>query len=68
VDAPAAVEAINWLLLTTLTIETFDQACTCIAWYTCRWVIETYHKVLKSGCRVENASLEMPKISSAISP
>ena len=53
VDAPADVEAINWLLLTTLTVETLDQACTCMAWYSCRWVIETYHKVLKSGCRVE---------------
>lgn len=53
VDAPSDVEAINWLLLTTVVVEMFDQACTCIAWYSCRWVIETYHKVLKSGCRVE---------------
>jgi hypothetical protein len=53
IGAPADVEAIDWLLITTLTVETFDQACTCMRWYTCRWVIETYHKVLKSGCRVE---------------
>jgi len=53
VHVPNGVEAIQWLLLTTLVIETFDQARTCMAWYSCRWVIETYHKVLKSGCRVE---------------
>jgi hypothetical protein len=53
VHAPDKVEAINWLLLTTIVVGSFDQACTCIAWYTCRWIIETYHKVLKSGCRVE---------------
>ncbi len=34
-------------------MERLEQACTCLAWYACRWVIETYHKVLKSGCRVE---------------
>ncbi len=53
VGAPAGVEAIHWLLLTTVQVDTFDQACTCMEWYSCRWLIETYHKVLKSGCRVE---------------
>lgn len=52
-NAPEKVEAIHWLLLTTVVVGSFDQACVCIAWYTCRWVIETFHKVLKSGCRVE---------------
>jgi len=52
-DPPQGTEAIHWLLLTTIAVETFAQACTCMEWYTCRWVIETYHKVLKSGCRVE---------------
>jgi hypothetical protein len=50
---PPGEEAVEWLLLTTLPTETFAQAITCIEWYACRWVIETYHKVLKSGCRVE---------------
>jgi hypothetical protein len=53
VHAPAGVEAIDWLLLTTIPVDTFDQALTCMTWYSCRWVIETYHKVLKSGCRIE---------------
>ncbi len=50
---PAGDEAVEWLLLTTLPVETFAQAITYLDWYACRWVIETYHKVLKSGCRVE---------------
>ena len=53
VRPPKGVEAIDWLLLTTVAVERLEQACTCLAWYACRWVIETYHKVLKSGCRVE---------------
>lgn len=50
---PAGEAAVEWLLLTTLPVETFAQATTYLDWYACRWVIETYHKVLKSGCRVE---------------
>lgn len=49
----STTEPIQWLLLTTIPIESLDQACMCMSWYSCRWVIETYHKVLKSGCRVE---------------
>jgi hypothetical protein len=54
IDVPPGEEALHWLLLTTLPITNFDQATTGLAWYTCRWVIETYHKILKSGCRVED--------------
>jgi hypothetical protein len=36
----------------------FDDACGRIQWYTCRWVIEVYHQVLKSGCRVEERQFE----------
>ncbi len=50
---PEGEEAIEWLLLTTVAVESFEDACERISWYTCRWIIETYHKVLKSGCRVE---------------
>lgn len=52
-DAPPGEDALTWLLLTTCPIQTFAQAVTAIEWYTCRWGIETYHLVLKSGCRVE---------------
>jgi hypothetical protein len=53
IDPPSQEEGLEWLLLTTLPVKTFSQACTYLDWYACRWLIETYHKVLKSGCRVE---------------
>jgi hypothetical protein len=46
------------LLLTTLTVNSFEDAVRCIRWYTYRWLIERYHYVLKSGCRIEQLQLE----------
>jgi len=57
-NPPTGVEAINWLLLTTLTVNSFEDAVRCIRWYTYRWLIERYHYVLKSGCRIEHLQLE----------
>lgn len=51
--APSGVEAVSWLLITTVPVQTVADACERVQWYTCRWLIELYHKVLKSGCRVE---------------
>ena len=44
---------IQWLLLTTLEIQNFESAVRYLRWYTYRWLIERYHYVLKSGCRIE---------------
>lgn len=52
------VEPIYWLLLTTLPVETFEQAVEKVSWYKQRWKIERYHFVLKSGCKVEELQLE----------
>jgi len=30
----------------------------CLRWYSYRWLIERYHYVLKSGCRIEQLQLE----------
>jgi hypothetical protein len=58
-NPPAEVEdPIEWLLLTNLTVTTFDEAVQVIQWYCCRWQIEVYHKVIKSGCTVEDCRLE----------
>ena len=37
---------IKWLLLTTLSVNNFETAVSCIRWYTYRWLIERYHYVL----------------------
>ncbi len=57
-NPPTGVKAINWLLLTAIDVDTFEDAVRCIRWYTYRWLIERYHYVPKSGCRVEHLQLE----------
>jgi hypothetical protein len=58
VQAPEGVEPLHWKLLTSLRVEDFDMACTCLQWYAYRWLIEQYHFVLKSGCQIEALQLE----------
>jgi len=55
---PPGVEPIEWLLLTTVPVGTVDDALERLAWYAARWGIEVWHKVLKSGCRIEDRQLE----------
>lgn len=55
---PVGVEAIEWLLLTTCPTHTWVEACERVEWYAARWLIEVYHKVLKSGCRIEARQFE----------
>lgn len=57
VDPPAAVDPLCWLLLTTVPVGCFDDAVERIHWYAQRWQIEIWHKILKSGCRIEQAQL-----------
>lgn len=57
VDPPAGVEALCWLLLTTVPVSCFDDAVERIDWYCHRWQIEILHKILKSGCRIEALQL-----------
>lgn len=51
-------ERIRWRLLTNLPVENLEAAVEKIRWYRVRWQIEEYHRVLKSGCRVEARQLE----------
>jgi hypothetical protein len=58
-QAPQDGEApIEWMLLTTLPITTFEEGLQCLIWYTYRWRIERYHYILKSGCQIEKLQLE----------
>jgi len=56
-DAPPGVKPLEWLLLTTLPVTTFEQAIEKLVWYTRRWGIEVLHRTLKSGCRIEQRQL-----------
>jgi hypothetical protein len=55
---PAGVEAVEWLLLTTVPLSSTAEALSILEWYAARWGIEVWHKVLKSGCRIEARQLE----------
>ncbi len=55
---PEGVEPIEWLLLTNLDVENAEQAQEKVQWYVCRWQIEIYFRILKSGCRVEELQLQ----------
>ena len=56
-DPPAGVEPLEWMLLTTLAVNTFEQAVEKLAWYTIRWQIEVFHRTLKTGCKIEDRQL-----------
>lgn len=55
---PTEGDPIRWLLVTTLPIDTVEQAWQCVEWYSLRWLIERFHYTLKSGCQIEALQLE----------
>jgi hypothetical protein len=57
VAPPDGPEPVEWLLLTTVAVDTLEDAWERVTWYTYRWRIERYHFVLKSGCRIEQRQL-----------
>jgi hypothetical protein len=58
-EAPSkGTEPIQWLLLTNLIVDSAEEAREKVQWYVCRWQIEVYFRVLKSGCKVEQLQLQ----------
>ena len=57
-NPPKEEDAINWVLLTSIGITDFDSAIEIIELYRARWEIEVFHRVLKTGCRVEELQLK----------
>jgi hypothetical protein len=51
-------EPIDWMLLTSVKTESFEDACERLSWYARRWGIEVYHRTIKSGCRIEDRRLD----------
>jgi hypothetical protein len=58
VNPPAGDEPVEWLLLTSLPVDDVEQVRQVIAYYTVRWMIEVFFRVLKSGCRIEERLFE----------
>jgi hypothetical protein len=57
-NPPAGADAISWMLVTTLPIETEEDVQRIISAYCVRWQIEVYFRTLKSGCRIERRRFE----------
>ena len=56
-DEPENRSRIDWKLITDLPVNSKDDAIEKLRWYAMRWKIEVFHKILKSGCKAEDARL-----------
>jgi hypothetical protein len=50
-------QPVEWLLLTTLPVTGLVDAVERVQWYARRWGIEVFHRILKSGCQIEDRQL-----------
>jgi hypothetical protein len=57
-NPPKGEEALQWLLLTSVEVTTAQEAIKIVQWYLCRWQIEIFFKILKSGCEIEKLQFE----------
>ena len=58
INPPEGVNPVQWYLLTNCIVSDVDMALQIIAWYRLRWMVEIYHKVQKSNCKIEGCRLE----------
>jgi hypothetical protein len=54
IDPPEGQERLEWFLLTNENVDSFTTAYCVVGWYECRWIVEEYHKGMKTGCQVES--------------
>lgn len=57
-NPPSDVEPLEWMLLTNVPVSSIEDAIKMGKWYRLRWQIECYHRILKSGCKIEECRLE----------
>jgi hypothetical protein len=66
INPPKGVQPARWVLLTSEPVESFDDAWTILEYYEKRWLVEEYHKALKTGCRLESRQYETARRLEAI--
>ena len=59
-------EDIEWIIYSTIKVNTLEDAIEKIKWYAHRWIIEEYHKCVKTGCRIESRQLQTNKALESI--
>jgi hypothetical protein len=57
-DPEKPIEPVEWMLITTLPIDSVAQCLLIVKYYKLRWRIEEYHLALKSGCNIEKTQLK----------
>jgi hypothetical protein len=55
---PQGEEPLEWILLTNCPVLTLEDALERVNWYELRWIIEEYHKAMKTGCSIESLQFE----------
>ena len=58
INPPPGERPVEWLLLTSLNIDTVDNVVQIIRYYVLRWKIEIYFRILKVGCGIEELQFE----------
>jgi Transposase Tn5 dimerisation domain len=61
VDPPKGCEPLRWILWSSRPVATFDDAWEVLSDYEQRWLVEEFHKALKTGCGVENRQHQTAK-------
>jgi hypothetical protein len=57
-EPPEGIEPVEWILLTSLPIQTVEHAWERVDCYRARWIVEDYHQGLKTGCAIERRHLQ----------
>lgn len=57
-NPPADVKPVEWILLSSLPVNSLSDAQERVAWYTCRWLCEDFHQCLKTGCQIERRQFD----------
>jgi hypothetical protein len=57
-NSPSDTQSLEWMLLTNLPVNSIEDAIKMGKWYRLRWQIECYHRILKSGCKIEECRLQ----------
>jgi len=57
-QTPAGEDPLEWILVTSVSTTTIEQAWERVGWYEHRWIVEEYHQCLKTGCRLEERQVQ----------
>lgn len=57
-NTPDDEEPLEWVLLTNDPVRTLQDAFERIDWYELRWIVEEYHKGMKTGCGIETLQFD----------